>query len=87
MTTCGGKSNAGEILRGRLPCSTGIYNEKPDSEPSSDRSRVNKLLIYQNIRERIPYMGEQRNKSDEQGDNIDDQRIKTAEHGRRDNRP
>jgi hypothetical protein len=87
MTTCGGKRNDGEILRDRVPCSTGIYNEKPDSGPSSDRSRVDKLLIYRNVRELIPYMGEQRNKSDEQGDNIDDQRIKTAEHGRRDNRP
>jgi hypothetical protein len=77
MTTCGGKSNDGDPPR-RVPCPTGIYKEKPDSGPYSARSYVNKLLIYRNIRERIPYMGEQRNKSDEQGDNIDDQRIKLA---------
>jgi hypothetical protein len=66
------------------PCSTGIYTEKSDSGVSSDRSGAGNHLISRNIREQIPYMAEQGNKSDEQGGKIDEQGIKSPEHRRRD---
>jgi len=84
MTTCRRKNNDGDLLRGGLPCTTGIYSEIPDSGPSRDRSCVGKLLIYRNIGMQIPYMGEQGNKSNEQRGKIGGQGIKSPEHRRRD---
>jgi len=48
------------------------YCEQPDSRWSGDPTCVGKLLILQNTRVQIPYAAEQGNKSDEQGDKIDD---------------
>jgi hypothetical protein len=39
-------------------------------------------LILRDLGGQIPYAAEQGNKSGEQGDKINDQRIKSAEHGK-----
>lgn len=43
---------------------------------------VGKPLILRDLGGQIPYAAEQGNKSGEQGDKINDQRIKSAEHGK-----
>jgi hypothetical protein len=40
-----------------------------------------KWLISRNTQGQIPYVTEQGNKSGEQGGKVDDQQIKSAEHG------
>jgi hypothetical protein len=69
------------LAQDRVPWSTGIYSEKPDSGPSGDLTCAGKALILRDIRVQIPYAAEHGNKSDEQGDKIADQGIKSAEHG------
>src|ERR1700756_4896699 len=83
MSTCRRRSGARKTIRRGLPWSTGIYTEKRDSGPSSDRSRAGKLLIVRELRGKIPQPAEQGNKSKEQGDEIDDQEIKLPEHATR----
>jgi hypothetical protein len=65
-----------------VPCSTARYCEKPDPGPSGDLICVGKPLILRDLGGQIPYAAEQGNKSGEQGDKINDQRIKSAEHGK-----
>ena len=69
--------------RDRVPWSTGKYREKTDTSPFGGGALERKSLILRDTRRQIPYATEQGNKSGQQGDKIDDQGIKSPEHGTR----
>jgi hypothetical protein len=73
---------AEQVGRDRVPWSTERYCEKPDSGLLGDLICVGKSLILGDLRGQIPYAAKQGNKPGEEGDKIDDQRIKSAEHGK-----
>jgi hypothetical protein len=64
-------ASSGGARQRPLPWWTGRYSVNGRAYPNGGRTRDRKSLISWGIRGKIPYLTEQGNKSDEQGDKID----------------